>query len=114
MYFSEIRVGSFWESFQGPLKVDLEKPILPQSWKLREVLFIFSVWKTAACLKISQTSAALLTPPSHPRLLILLFFVFPSNSPPRFQFVATTTADWAVVRLPPSMFNPVMPPHTQT
>lgn len=116
MYFREFRVGTFRESFQGPLKVDFsfcfrKTYITPVMVAQSSTIYFFSV-ESSCLLEDLSNAPTPLTPPDSPWLL-LGYFVFSSNSPPRFQLVATTT-DWAVVRLPPSMFNPIMPPHTQT
>lgn len=49
-------MGTFLESFQGPLKVDFasEKTFMEAQSSTRPTYFL-SVWKAAACLKISKT-----------------------------------------------------------
>lgn len=95
-------VGTSLKSFQGPLKVDFRKP--------GASLFMSLVRKAAACLKISLPSLH----------MAYYYSVFPSKPPcvcvcsPSLFVTTATGTDWVAARLPPSMFNPIMPPHTQT
>lgn len=101
-YVVKTGVGTSLKSFQGPLKVDFRKP--------GASLFMSLVRKAAACLKISLPSLH----------MAYYYSVFPSKPPcvcvcsPSLFVTTATGTDWVAARLPPSMFNPIMPPHTQT